>query len=217
MLRAGALIYSLAVAVIVGLLSSGLVFYAFHAQLSLDYNQQTLRLTDNAASGIQWLLSEGAQAGATRRVQDLYGNATDTVVLQAAPWGVFQKLTATALWRNNRFSQVALAGQGVEPEGGVALYLADQNQPLSLCGRTVVKGRCQLPKAGPKRAYIEGQNYVGDRLIYGSVTTSQRQVPALAIQHFAEMDYLNGSPSLADSLLQWDNLTVDSLSHSFRR
>lgn len=217
MLRAGALIYALVVALVVGLLSSGLVFFAFHTQLSLDYNQQVLRLTDNANSGIQYLLAQGPNAQNSDQVLDLYGNQSDTVRLTTNIWGVFYRLTATAIWRKQEFSQVALAGQGVAPTGGLALYLADQNQPLSLCGRTLIKGRCQLPKAGAKRAYIEGQNFVGNQLISGTVSNSKRQIPGLTQTHFKAFDYLDQPVPISDSLIRWENLSGDSLSRSFHR
>ncbi len=60
-----------------------------------------------------------------------------------------------------------------------ALYLADQDKPLSLCGNTLIKGTCYLPKAGVKRAYIEGQSFSGDKLIDGPVKESQREIPEI--------------------------------------
>ena len=177
MLKAAALTYGLLVMLLVGsICGSLLLFSGLHAEQTTALVIED-QLQHNARSGIELLLA--SPAGDYReQVVDLYDQDHDSVHLIHRPWGGYEYLVSEAFHGSRVHRRAALAGYQPDREG-TALYLTDRNRPLKLCGRTEVRGKVHLPKAGVERAYIEGQTYAGDKLIYGSQTPSERQIPKL--------------------------------------
>src|SRR5690606_35793177 len=64
-----------------------------------------------------------------------------------------------------------------------------------------------LPKAGIRQAYVEGKPYLGKELVYGSIKTSDRKLPALNeeilsdIKPFFEPDSSVKQQALPDSVV----------------
>ena len=87
------------------------------------------------------------------------------------------------------------------------MYLADQNKPLSLTGRTQITGNCYLPKAGVKRAYIEGKSFVGNKLINGTKYNSNKTLPPINKELINE-NLKNFFPkeSINDSLMDYERM-----------
>jgi len=76
------------------------------------------------------------------RTLDLFDKGEDTVVLERKRWGLFDIGLSTAK-RGSHCSQV-LALWGGQPDAiaQLALYLVDENRPLSVAGSNVIKGDC---------------------------------------------------------------------------
>jgi cytoskeletal protein CcmA (bactofilin family) len=101
------------------------------------------------------------------------------VELYKSYWGIFDLISSRAFSHNNSFTRAAIEGHLLEESKRFAFYLADNDKPLSLCGKTVITGKSYLPKAGVKRAYIEGQYFSGDKLLNGEMLNSKKIVPPL--------------------------------------
>jgi len=90
-----------------------------------------------------------------------------------------------------------------------ALYLADGNTPLAICGNSFIQGTAFLPRAGVKRGRIAGQYYQGKKLIYGLKKQSKIQLPAFSKEKIAALKKLT-------TLQKNQVLIEDSLVQSFR-
>jgi hypothetical protein len=124
----------------------------------------------------------------------LFGEGIDSVELKKKKWGAFTIIESTALHRNRRQSKIALFGAPISPKQA-NLYLTENGRPISLCGDARIEGTCFLPKAGLKRAYIEGKNYTGGKMVYGTVQPAQKQLPALQNGFIDELTDVNGEVS----------------------
>lgn len=144
---------------------------------------------------------------------DLYGQNVDSVTLKRLSWGLFEVVSSRSFRKNKEAIKVALIGERYEDE--TALYLADRNKPLSLAGKTEIKGKCYIPEKGVKRAYIEGTTYLGDKLLYGSSQKSEKTLPALSDEIKLAMRKRIGDAVLnLDSMVAFE-ITEDSITQSF--
>jgi hypothetical protein len=181
MLKASALFYAIVISLLGGLLTSSLILSAYFKRLEIDTYIMQEQLQRNASSGITYLLSgqENVLPGNTL-VTDLYNEGTDSVLLGLKAWGAYEVALSQAMWHGREVKLAALTGSLPDEKNRFALWLADQDRPLALAGNTIIKGDAFLPKAGVNRAYIEGQNYAGEKLIYGNVYNSGRIMPSFS-------------------------------------
>jgi hypothetical protein len=94
-------------------------------------------------------------------------------------WGVFSIVSINTFRRKARLSEKYLAGADISVKEPVALYMADENKYLSICGNTHLAGTCYLPKLGIKRGYVEGDTYRDKTMIYGEAKTSKTELPEI--------------------------------------
>jgi len=174
MLKAGAMTYGLVVSIVVALLCCAMVSYSGIAERQHDALATQQRLQRNAYSGLELLLA--TTTAPQQQTIDLFGEGNDSVHLSTFVWGAFTGIRATAVHSAKQHTLIALCGRKPNKTG---LYLAERNRPLKLCGQTRIAGECYIPKAGVERAYIEGQTYSGERLVYGKQLPSDKQLPAL--------------------------------------
>lgn len=214
MLKAGALFYAIAVAVLVALLSGSLILFAYFSRMETSTYLLQEQLQRNAVSGTRYLLSSQQEIKAGDQVWlNLFDSGNDSVLLEKKAWGAYEIILSKARWNNSEVKLAALAGSNVQQEDRFALWLADQDRPLSLAGNTMIKGDAWLPKAGVQRAYIEGQSYTGSRMIYGNMRESSRTIPAFDKQVAEKMSSLvEGRTNEDDSVIATDE---DSLYRSF--
>src|ERR1035437_6406738 len=140
MLKAGALVYAIVIGLIIALTSSSLILFAYFSSLHSENYFDRERVISNARSGINLLLSQTAQAENERQYIDLFGNGTDSVILTAKNWGALEALSSTGISKHNSFTLTAFAGDNFSDDTTMALYLADMDKPLSLCGKTILHG-----------------------------------------------------------------------------
>lgn len=176
-LKARAMLYAILISLLIAMIAGALV--------SLSFGQRTLqerafwreRLMRNADSGLQLLLGLDQLP---RKAVDLYGKEQDSVLLSKRAWGLFEIATAQSFHGRDSVSKSAMIG--LQPYGKLqsALYLADGNTPLAICGETEIRGKAFLPRAGVKRGRVAGQYYNGKELIYG--TRARSQIALIPIQ-----------------------------------
>lgn len=178
MLKAGALFYSIVISVIIGIVSASVILLS---GLSAEEFQRSASMNDlhlNAASGLNLLLSkQSLLAENEKKSIDLFGKGCDSVELERKYWGAFEIVISRAFRRGQEVSRIAQAGFFPDSTDNYCLYLPDQNKPLAVCGKTEIRGTAFLPEAGVKRAYIEGQSYSGNSLVYGETRRSKKDLP----------------------------------------
>lgn len=173
-LKAGALQYTIFIAVVIALL-----VFAF---ISLSFVQNKLRIK---ATFFTEVVEATNQTFAHMANMDLPYNQqvvipkeknthVETTVLKKQ-WGIYDVATITSTRNNESFVKTALLG-GQQKER-TALYLQDVNQPLVVVGNTRIEGKSYLPSKGVKSGSIGGKAYMGNQLIYGKVLTSEDELP----------------------------------------
>lgn len=186
-------------------------------QVFLYYDMQD-RLMNNARSGLQLLLSSANHVplNSTKTI-DLFEQGRDSVQLERKTWGAFEIIISKAFHGGQQFSQKALVGAHLAGDSlPLTLYVADGERPVSVCGHTKLVGKCYVPAIGFKRAYIEGQNYSGDKYVYGQQLKSERDITPIN-PHLLEVltQELNQTNRSADSLVPFETFTRDSILNDF--
>lgn len=173
-----ALLYSLFVLLIVSLICSSLILYAYlnnKSLLNLYHKEDVIKDVD---SGITLLLDDDfMKVGESNENYSLYSIEGDQVKLSKESWGLFKILKSEKSWRNYTHRKIALVGDFIKQEKKTALYLADKKKPLSMSGRAVLKGKSYLPKAGIKTSIIEGKRFMGEMPHPNQVLTSEETLP----------------------------------------
>ncbi|MFI5219203.1 MAG: hypothetical protein ACHQNT_06910 [Bacteroidia bacterium] len=218
MVKAGALFYAIAVSLLIAMVSSAFIFYSLIQSLRFASNNISERLLLNANSGINILMSENGFIPMNKKTTlDLFNDGTDSVTLERKDWGGFEIFSSVAFSGNNRIGKTALIGYDYFDSKETALYLCDLGKPLSLCGKTLIKGTCFLPKSGVKRAYIEGQNFTGDKLIDGTIKLSTSQLPPVNKELINRLkDIFIAQAGETDSIVNFEESEIpDTITRSF--
>jgi hypothetical protein len=220
MLKAGALIYAIFISFLIALTSSSIIFISFTNRARTDHAFENERLLLNAQSGIELLMSRQTLVPTDQpKTLDLYGKGMDSVSLEQKSWGLFGIAVSKAFSKRMEERKVVLIGSSASKVDSIAVFLADMDKPLSLCGETVLKGKCYLPAAGIKRAYIEGKNFIGTELVNGTILKSEKNLPALDENLLKQIQSLGeGTLAPSDSVIDIRFLiTQDSLIRSFTK
>jgi hypothetical protein len=154
MIRAGALLYIIAISILIAIVSSMLILVSFLKRTEFDSFLDSVRLINNARSGMTLVMASGNEG--TGKTLDLFGSGLDSVQISKKEWGIFDVGTSEAFLKYKRHLDVALIGMISDRSTGFALCLTDQNNLLSLCGKTEMRGSCYLPKAGINSVELEG-------------------------------------------------------------
>jgi len=216
MLKAASLFYATVIALVISILSGSLLLFSYFNQQEKEMYSREEKVCRNAISGIHLLMAQDSLIS-PKKLIDLFGDGTDSVSLQTFNWGAFKLASCIAFSGKNKNSKAAMIG--VLPDSNLksSIYLTDNGKPLTLCGKTNIRGVCYLPQAGIKRGYIEGKSFVGNELISGTIKKSDKMLPALSknILQWIHKIYSIASRS-ADSVIYCHSvLSKDSLSNSF--
>jgi hypothetical protein len=90
-----------------------------------------------------------------------------------------------------------------------ALYLPDEDRPVSVSGKTTIKGNVFLPKSGVRQAYVDGKAYEGDkRLIVGKTFASQKSLPPLNSERITKLEkYFDMADPTGANIISGDSLS----------
>ncbi len=219
MIKAGSLFYAIVISLIIAIVSSSLILFSYLTHIQFETFEINQKLQLNADSGLNLLLSKQSLVSLNEtKTIDLYEQEVDSVELTRKCWGAYEIAISKAIFKNTSFLRIALLGFNVDDSNIYSLYLSDKKKPLALCGKTKIKGAVFLPKAGVKSAYIEGQNFVGNNLIEGSIKQSDTTLPEFnkdIIEHIQTV-FSKRQISENDSIIFLENeLSGDSLENSF--
>lgn len=218
MIRSSALGISIVIALLTGLVTAAYILNHHLHRLNSLRIDNSIRLVNNCESGLALLLSpqEIIKDGESRII-DLFEEGEDSVLLKRKNWGGYEIIFSQSFSHGKSISRTAITGTIIKKDSArTALYICDFDRPLSFCGNTKIEGRAFVPAAGIKRAYIEGQNYTGDKFIYGQQLNSKRELPVFnkGLQKSIQ-EYLSGKFDPEDSVAQFMSLQTDSLTHGF--
>src|ERR1022692_4786513 len=121
MLKAGALLYTIGICLVIGILTSSLILYSYYNRQEFLNYQAVEKISLNSGSGINLLLtnSKVVAIGETKRI-DLFGEGTDSIQLQRKTWGLFELGISEAFLKGIRNKKIALLGY--KNDSAVAIY-----------------------------------------------------------------------------------------------
>lgn len=187
MLKAGALYFSIIVAFIIAVICASLIMLAAHYRGSYLKEVRMARLSRNMDSGIAYVLAQNAASEQNNLALDLFGDETDSVLIEQKHWGIFNLATVKSFVLTDTLKQAFLIGHETTSDG-VAVYLSDEDRPLSVSGDTRITGNAEVPKAGMRKSYVDSRPYSGDQLVYGKISDSKRTLNGLESKWIKEIE-----------------------------
>ena len=209
MVKASSLYIVLIVSFIIALICSSLIAAAYFYRISYQQKFRYDRLQNNLQSGISLLLSERESTFPGTEKTSLFDNDIDSVITLQQHWGVFDVGSAQAFIQQDTLRKSFMLAKSIDSAKWSALYLIDEDRPLSVSGQTSIRGNVRIPKAGIRAAYVNNQAYKGDpKFVDGHIYNSEKTVPALDDKRLSQLTaQLSGNPEalpfpLNDSLIE---------------
>ncbi|MBO0361131.1 hypothetical protein J0X19_24445 [Hymenobacter sp. BT186] len=204
---AGALSLVLVIGILVSTILLGLVLFYAGTRTLLQQHRIQLQVQQNTRSGIAYLLATPTLPYFQRVDLDLFGSGDDSVVVEKRPWGIFDLVRARASKNNFRDSLIGLVGSRFDPSGQVALYIANDDKPVSMVGSSQVVGDAYLPTLGIRSAYLGTQELPAPtKLVTGRTlprTTAAAPAvppPLTCLQQYAALDLSAWLPANSQTL-----------------
>jgi hypothetical protein len=193
MIKASALYIVIIIALVIGLLCSSLIVVAYFYRLQYQQTFRHEHLQDNLNSAINILTNTQSADFETAKTFSLFGRDNDSVSLKSIAWGLYNIGVGKAFIQKDTLQSSFLLGCPVDSSKWAALYIIDEDRPISLSGNTNIIGDAFLPKAGVKEAYVDNKSYRGSkRLIQGQVKYSEKKLPALSDARIGQLSkYFN--------------------------
>lgn len=170
-LKGASLVVALIVSIIIASFCAGAILLAQLTDRLALRSMAERKARDDAWSGLQVLLGpQQAMLPEDEPIMvDLFDDGRDTVSLLQYRWGLFRAGIVIAERPHARCVKRCLIGSGY-PANDPALSLLDVGRPLALSGHTSLRGPCELPKAGVRKAQVEGRTFHGDTLVHGPIS-----------------------------------------------
>jgi hypothetical protein len=212
MLKASALYIVIIIALVIGLLCSSLIVAAYFYRIEYQKKFRYDKLQDNISSGVSILLASADTAYNSGKTFSLFNGDADSVSLKKISWGIYDVCISKAFIQKDTLFKSFSIANSIDSSKWAALYLIDEDRPLSLSGKTMIKGDAYIPKAGVTTAYVDNKAYQGDkRLIIGTKHTSEKKLPELGKQRLARFEQFYNQIHNGDSTL----IEKDSVQQSF--
>jgi len=213
MLKASALYIVIIIALIIGLLCSSLIVIAYFYKLQYQRTIRSYRLQNNVSSGVNILIANQNNSFNQEKTFSLFGN-DDSVSLKKITWGVYDVGISKAYIQKDTLYKTFSIANSIDSTKWAALYLIDEDRPVSVSGKTMIKGDAYISKAGIKEAFVDGKSYQGDkRLIIGKTHNSDKKLPALNDNRLKQMEqYFNQAVKIDLTLLKTDSIQNSFLS-----
>ena len=212
MLKASALYIVIILALVIAIICSSLIVSAYFYKLQYQKKFRYDVLESNLSSGVNILLTSEDAPYLQEKPLSLFNSDADSISLKKLPWGVFDIGVVKAFIQKDTLYKVFSLANTIDSTKWSALYLIDEDRPLSVSGKTMIKGDAYIPKAGIKPAYVDNKAYEGDkRLIIGNQHNSEKKLPALNPDRLAQLRNYLDNHIQGDSALS----NADSIHQSF--
>lgn len=193
-MKASALAYTVLISLVLALMTlAAILAVQLHKKRIAGYIDAR-DAARNVESALVLMLSDSTIGTDDQKKFRLFDDSTDSVTIWRYVWGGFEVLCVEATCGRSSKTKAVLAGEEL-PDSPPVLWLSDNGRPLSLCGKTLIRGNCSLPKSGVKRAYIEGTSFIGETLIQGRQEVSGRWPDA----HMPETEMFLSSEVIGDT------------------
>ena len=212
MLKASALYIVIIIALVIGILCSSLIVTAYFYRNQYQKKFRYDRLQNNLNSGVNILLATSDTSYLTGSTFSLYNGDDDSIAIKKTFWGMYDIGSAIAFSQKDSLYKTFLIGYNLDSSKWAALYLIDEDRPLSLSGKTSIIGVVYIQKAGFTTAFVDNKAYQGDkRLIIGTKKNSEKSLPALSAARLVQFQQFTQQSHPGDSLLNKDSLAQSFL------
>jgi hypothetical protein len=215
MIRASALYLAIIMALVIAVLCSALLVAAYYYRINYQGKFKVDRMQLNLLSAVDLAKADTLATGKEWTTIALYDAPADSVRYKRYDWGVYDIGIAEAFDNRDTMRYIFSLGRSVDSLKKTALYISDEDRPVSLSGHTFIRGDAYLPKAGIHEAFVDNEAYSGDKSLItsGIKKKSDKALPPLNRQRIALLEkYFNGGfPN--DSLF----FKGDSVFNSFRQ
>ncbi|MCC9070900.1 hypothetical protein LNQ49_04720 [Flavobacterium sp. F-65] len=177
-LKSGALQFTVFIAVLIALLISGLLLYAYTFIYMKEQSKGAIENIQLSNIGIDYLLEQSELTTDTIPIS-LVKKENQTIKVNLSQWGLFEKATSISQFRKKKFTKVAIIGAAINAKESPTLFLQETQTPLAVVGNTILRGNIYLPKQGVRSGYIAGNSYYGSQFVYGDIKNSTTQLPTL--------------------------------------
>lgn len=212
MLKASALYLVIIMALVIGIICASLVAAAYFYKMEYLRKFRYDTLDDNLNSAINIVLANSDASLSAGKTFSLYGDGKDSVMVKESRWGIYEMGVAKAFEQKDTLYRIFTIANVIDSSKWVALYLADNDRPFALSGKTTIRGDAYIPKAGVQEAYVNNNAYSGDkRLIIGAKHISNKTLPSLDENYIGSLQQYIKRKADGDTT----SLPHDSISRSF--
>jgi hypothetical protein len=216
MLKASALYIVIIISLVIGLLCSSLIVVAYFYRLQYQWTFRHQQLQNNLGSAVNILLASQNDNLYTEKSFSLFGGDNDSVSIKKTEWGVYDVGVTKSFIQKDTLLKTFLVASTIDSAKWAALYLIDEDRPLSVSGKTMIKGDVYISKAGVKEAYVDNKSYQGDkRLVIGKVHNSDKTLPALNTDRLNQLEkYFDQAKEKTITTLKFDSVSNSFLSET---
>lgn len=180
MVKSSALYIVIVITLVIGVICSALIAAAYFYRLQYQKKSRYDHLHNNLNSCVNILVA-GQDASLTEgKTLSLFNNNMDSVWLKRVNWGVYDVGACRAFIQKDSLFRTFTIANALDSSKWAAVYLIDEDRPLSLSGQTSIIGDAFVPKAGVTTAFVDNKAYQGDkRLVTGHKRASEKKLPQL--------------------------------------
>lgn len=180
--------------------------FSFYTQTEKDSVLILDKMKNNIRFGIEMYISGGAKEADKFIV---YKN--DTIKVSAKRWGVYQIARVETKKKYFSLSRTFILGSDPKEEN-YAIYLSDNNLPLSVSGKNSINGKAILPKAGVKSTNIEGYYFESTHKVNGPIEVSKAGLRAETKSFVEEVEkwHINLGDNIDSIMVYKDGMILDN-------
>ena len=212
MLKASTLYVVIVIALIIAMLCSSIILAAYFYKEQYQKKFRYDVLHNNLNSGVNILIAGQDSSYFDEKTISLFNNDIDSIKVKRVFWGLYDVAVVKAFIQKDTLYKAFSVANNIDSAKWAALYLIDEDRPLSVSGNTMIKGDAFIPKAGVKEAYVDNKAYSGDkRLVIGNKRNSAKKLPLLQQNRIDAFERLINQTHKTDSTF----LKRDSIRASF--
>lgn len=211
MLKASSLYIVIIISFVIAVICSSLIAAAYFYKLNYQKKFRYDRLQNNLQSSVNLLLSERETPYREVEKISLFDNDVDSVIAGRLPWGIFDIGIVRTFIQQDTLQKSFMIAKNIDSAKWVALYLIDEDRPLSVSGQTLIRGNVRIPKAGIRAAYVDGKAYKGDpKFVDGHIYNSEREIPTFGKQRLEQLNSAFSDTSRSSPFPAGDSLVENS-------
>ncbi|MGJ1447713.1 hypothetical protein ACR79S_21180 [Sphingobacterium spiritivorum] len=189
MLKAAALHLAIVISLIITLILGSMLYLAFFFRdQTARFNRYDL-LQQELEAGITIMQTLDFPYTAKDSILHSVLYSGDSISVSKQQWGLFDIGYVRSYIQKDTLQKTFM--MGIPLQDSLVLYVADEDRPISVSGKTSIIGNVQLPKAGIQPAYVDGKYYSGHKdIVQGKKKDSERQLPKLQqkrLNHILEL------------------------------